>query len=1059
MRSQSFLPPVHAAFVGGLLAIVLPALAVVAATPLPVAELDRVTPVDFEQEVLPFLQRNCLACHNQTRAKADLVLETPATISRGGASGPGVVPGDPDQSLLFRSAAHRVDDLVMPPVGNKSNAENLNPEELALLRLWIGQGAQGEVRSGRALAWQPIPDSWNASYAVAVDRNAELVACARANRVQLYDSRTGRPAGRLEDPDLLGATQRDVVSALAFSPTEDLLATAGFREVRLWRRLPPTALEWVPVASHAHPSWTAASLSADRTHVGLVGAGGDVELRRTDTGAVVASWPAVTSTPAAVALSPDATRVAVAGASGILRVLGVSGDSTEFQQPLGGTPVAIAWFDQGRALATVLHDAPTIQTWRQADHPESTQLIPGPDFAAHKSPVTCLAADNSGALISAATDGAVLRWPLQGGSPTATVTCDSAVIRLRSNPGDPRLLASLASGGTAVLELGADSKVARTLRGDPRRAAAVIAAEQDIELARVELSFAEKTIQETETASGKAAETLAKAREKKESQAKDLAEKQKGLSEQQEAESAATRERDEIAAELQRSGDELAAAEKDAAQARIGAQEANEGSFNARLAADHAQRLASDLERIVQAFGDRSGESSFAKAKEAFEAAQTDAAARAIAFEEARTRAAKALEDLAGKSFLAGQRKAVADRANTELPPRKKKAEEAIAAAKKAVTTRAPQVEKARIALEGGEKDIELAEQSTDRAARSVEQAKSAAATARGRIEAAEHLLGTNRTLAETASNQPHRLLDPIPAGTTLLTVDPEGRCVAWDLASGAATLAFQESGQPVALFALDEHSALVVRRDAVVRIDFSPRWERVRTLGDVASSTTSGSPPLVDRVNAVAFSPDGKLLATGGGEPSRSGEIKLWNTADGTLARDLGAVHSDCVLGLAFSPRGEFLASGGADRFARISEVANGGLLRSLEGHSHHVMAVAWLAHGGVLASAGAEGVVKIWNATTGDRLKNVDGFGKEVTGLRAVGWTNQFVAVAGSGQGRVIRESGEKVRDLPNTPSYLLGLATPRDGSWAAVAADDGILRIWDLSEGKERLVLPPR
>src|SRR5690349_24654025 len=61
--------------------------------PLAVAQLNRISPVDFETEILPLLRDNCLACHNRTRAKADLVLETPADILKGGENGPVVVPG------------------------------------------------------------------------------------------------------------------------------------------------------------------------------------------------------------------------------------------------------------------------------------------------------------------------------------------------------------------------------------------------------------------------------------------------------------------------------------------------------------------------------------------------------------------------------------------------------------------------------------------------------------------------------------------------------------------------------------------------------------------------------------------------------------------------------------------------------------------------------------------------------------------------------------------------------------------------------------------------------
>ena len=74
---------------------------------LAIAELARDTPVDFEREILPLLKNNCLACHNQTKAKAELILETPATIRKGGDSGPAIVPGKSAESLLLKVTAHR----------------------------------------------------------------------------------------------------------------------------------------------------------------------------------------------------------------------------------------------------------------------------------------------------------------------------------------------------------------------------------------------------------------------------------------------------------------------------------------------------------------------------------------------------------------------------------------------------------------------------------------------------------------------------------------------------------------------------------------------------------------------------------------------------------------------------------------------------------------------------------------------------------------------------------------------------------------------------------------
>ena len=68
-------------------------------------------PVDFEKEILPILRRNCLACHNATDAESDLVLETPQTISKGGAEGPVVMAGKPEMSSLLLLASRQKESV------------------------------------------------------------------------------------------------------------------------------------------------------------------------------------------------------------------------------------------------------------------------------------------------------------------------------------------------------------------------------------------------------------------------------------------------------------------------------------------------------------------------------------------------------------------------------------------------------------------------------------------------------------------------------------------------------------------------------------------------------------------------------------------------------------------------------------------------------------------------------------------------------------------------------------------------------------------------------------
>ena len=111
-------------------------------TPLPVAELDRTQPVDFAKEVFPFVKKNCIPCHNTSKDKAKLNMETPELMMKGSENGPVIIKGNGAESYLFIVSAHH-DEPTMPPTKNKAGAVQLTPEELALLKRWIDEGAKG----------------------------------------------------------------------------------------------------------------------------------------------------------------------------------------------------------------------------------------------------------------------------------------------------------------------------------------------------------------------------------------------------------------------------------------------------------------------------------------------------------------------------------------------------------------------------------------------------------------------------------------------------------------------------------------------------------------------------------------------------------------------------------------------------------------------------------------------------------------------------------------------------------------------------------------------------
>lgn len=287
------------------------------------------------------------------------------------------------------------------------------------------------------------------------------------------------------------------------------------------------------------------------------------------------------------------------------------------------------------------------------------------------------------------------------------------------------------------------------------------------------------------------------------------------------------------------------------------------------------------------------------------------------------------------------------------------------------------------------------------------------------------------------------------PDGQRAAAVFDDGRLTVWAVATGTAVEDQPGPAAPNATLAARQDGAFTATSpDGKARVaGANVRWVIERTLGG------EKKPELfADRINAVKFSPDGKILATGGGEPSRSGDLILFDAATGKATATWKERHSDIVMSLDFSPDGKRLASGAADKIARVTETASGKQVNLLEGHTHYVMGVAFRADGRVLASGGADGAVISWDMILGERKKKIEGWTKEVTSLQFIGATNQIVTSAGDNRVRIVNDEGGEVRSITGLPDFMQAAASTANGATVVGGGEDSTLRIWNGTDGKE-------
>ncbi|KAH0543088.1 hypothetical protein FGG08_002602 [Glutinoglossum americanum] len=260
--------------------------------------------------------------------------------------------------------------------------------------------------------------------------------------------------------------------------------------------------------------------------------------------------------------------------------------------------------------------------------------------------------------------------------------------------------------------------------------------------------------------------------------------------------------------------------------------------------------------------------------------------------------------------------------------------------------------------------------------------------------------------------------------------------------------------------------SALVFSpKKSIIRTRFStqiPAW--IKSLPIVEEGWNPSLQTLeghLSLVLSVAFSPDGKRLASGSSDYT----VMIWDAETGAMQSSLKG-HSDSVRSVAFSPDGKRLASGSHDHTVMLWDAETGAVQSTLRGHSDSVLSVAFSPDGKRLASGSHDHTVMLWDAETGAVQSTLKGHSNLVQsvafspdGKRLASGSHDHTVMLWDAETGAVQKTGAVQSTLKGHSGSVLSVAFSPDGKRLASGSYDHTVILWDAETGAVQSTLKSR